>query len=256
MIPFNLAEAKDTGFFECGTSQSGKTTLAKHLVDYLMRQGVIVDVLDVSRAWANDTPLQEVITVPHAPHGEIEISIPLNRSVVLDMSPLSFAERKQFVNRFVDVAYRAHMAMGYKASPHRFIIFEEAQTYFPNGCFRSAKNYSAPIDLVTVGANYNIRFGLITQFPAMVDKAPVKIAQQRYFGWTTEKNDLDYIKAFIGKGHLDAIRNLRKGEFLYQCRNDITKFQCGKYCSSVKETPKMPTTQNNYELSMKLYKII
>jgi hypothetical protein len=98
-----------------------------------------------------------------------------------------------------------------------------------NGCFRSTKKYAPMIDLVTVGANYNLRFGLITQFPAMVDKAPVKISQQRYFGWTTEKNDLDYIRKFIGKGYLDEIKNLRKGEFLYQCRNEIAKFSTKPY---------------------------
>ena len=55
------------------------------------------------------------------------------------------------------------------------------------------------LDVVTVGANYQLRFGLITQFPAMVDKTPVKIAQQRFLGWTWEKNDVDYLKAFVVK---------------------------------------------------------
>jgi hypothetical protein len=228
-LPFDITEAKDTGWFSCGTSQSGKTTLNKHIVDCLLRQGFIVDVLDVSRAWAYDSPLHEVITIPH---NGTDIDIPLGRSVVLDMSQLSFLERKRFVNAFVEVTYRAHMIEGYKRAPFRFILFEEAQTYFFNGCFRSPKSYSAPIDLVTVGANYNIRFGLITQFPALVDKAPVKIAQQRYFGWSTEKNDLDYIRKFIGKDWLSEIKSLQKGEFLYQLRNKITKFSIEPYGSA------------------------
>jgi hypothetical protein len=248
-IPIDLTEFKNTGWFSCGTSQSGKTTLNKHIVNCLLKQGIIVDVLDVSRAWAHDTPINNVITIPH---NGTDIDFTLGESVVLDMSQLSFAERKRFVNAFVEVTYRAHMAQGYKRAPFRFIIFEEAQTYFFNGCFRSPKSYSAPIDLVTVGANYNIRFGLITQFPAMVDKAPVKISQQRYFGWTTEKNDIDYVRKFIGKEYVDpenpdSVYNLQTGEFLYQLRNKITKFSIKPY-----GTTKSVSNGYSYEMSFPL----
>jgi hypothetical protein len=219
-IPFDLAEAKDTGFFCCGTSQSGKTTLSKHLAKRLIDNGISVYVLDTSRAWTEETPIENVITVPHNGNS---IFVQPAKSAILDLSELGFAERIRFVNEFTKMIYRWCQSFGYKSAPFTFIIFEEAQTYFYNGSFRSTKKYSAPIDLVTVGANYNLRFGLITQFPAMVDKAPVKISQQRYFGWTTEKNDLDYIRKFIGKEHLDDIKNLRKGEFFYQLRNDIIK---------------------------------
>ena len=247
MIPFDLTEAKDTGFFICGTSQSGKTTLAQWLAKYMTDKGVAVYALDVSRAWPENRSIRNVITVPH---GGSEITIQPNRSTVIDMSQLSFAERKRFVNAFVEMLYRWHMAFGYKQAPFEFIIFEEAQTYFYNGCFRSAKHYAAPIDLVTVGANYNLRFGLITQFPAMVDKAPVKIAQQRYFGWTTEKNDLDYIRKFIGKERIDEIKNLKKGEFLYQLRNRITKFQSGKFSPIINRTSDVAwNTQFNFPLN-------
>jgi hypothetical protein len=44
--------------------------------------------------------------------------------------------------------------------------------------------------LLTQGANFNIRFIAITQFASMVDKLVVKLAQQRYCGRTSEKNDM------------------------------------------------------------------
>ena len=66
---------------------------------------------------------------------------------------------------------------------------------------RSTRKYGALVDTVIVGANYNLRFGLTTHFPATVDRVP-KIAQQRYFGWTTEKNDPDYIRKFSAKNGL------------------------------------------------------
>jgi hypothetical protein len=228
-IPFDLAEAKDTGVFTCGTSQSGKTTLNKHIAQKLISQGIAVYVLDVSRAWMQEAPISNVTTVPH---GGNSINVQPNRSTILDLSELSFEERFRFVNAFTAMLYQWHKSWGYKRAPYEFIFYEESQTYVANGCFRSYKKYAPLIDLITVGANFNLRFGLITQFPAMVDKAPVKISQQRYFGWTTEKNDLDYICKFIGKDWIPEIKALRKGEFLYQCRNEIVKFQCKKFANA------------------------
>ncbi len=223
MIPFDIAEAKDTGIFGCGTSQSGKSTLFKWLVKRLIENGNIVYVLDTSKVWTQETPITYVV---EAPHNGREITITPGQSTILDLSELSFDERFRLVNALTANLYAWCKSFGYKKAPFTFVIYEEAQTYLPNGCMRSSRKYGSLIDLITVGANFNIRFGLITQFPAMVDKAPVKIAQQRYFGWTTEKNDLDYIQKFIGKEWLNEIKGLRKGEFLYQCRNNITKFRC------------------------------
>jgi hypothetical protein len=107
---------------------------------------------------------------------------------------------------------------------------------------------------VTVGANFNLRFGAITQFPAMLDKALVKITQQRYFGFTTENNDLNYVKGFVGKEHTDRLNkdgtpnqnsvfNLQKGQFLYQLRNRIEKIQSCKY-----ENPTTDFTLNGQQV--------
>jgi hypothetical protein len=225
-VPFDFPEAMSTGFFVSGTSQSGKTNLAKLLTAKLLNHGVSVYVLDVSRAWTQETPIENFITVPH---NGTETSFRPFESAILDLNALSFDERFRFVNAFIQTVYDIHKSYGYKRAPYEFIFCEESQTYWPNGCFRSTKKYAPAIDLVTVGANFNLRFGLITQFPAMVDKAPVKISQQRYFGWTTEKNDLDYIQKFIGKEWLSEIKSLQKGEFLCQLRNKVTKFQCRKF---------------------------
>jgi hypothetical protein len=240
LIPFDLTEAKDTGFFACGTSQSGKTTLCKHIVKQIVDAGLSVYVIDVSKAWTVDTPISNTITVPSNP---VDFNMPTNTSTVLDISNLGFVERFKFVNAFTQCIYDWHKSKGYKKAPFEFVFFEEAHTYLPSGSFRSARKYAPLIDLVTVGANFNLRFGAITQFPAMIDKA-VKICQQRYLGWTTEKNDLDYIEKFIGKEYTnpkqpDSVFNLRKGQFLYQLRNKIEKIQSSPY-----ESPKANFTLN------------
>jgi hypothetical protein len=53
--------------------------------------------------------------------------------------------------------------------------------------------------LVTVGANFDLRFALLTQFSALVDEALVKTCDQRYFDATWESNDSAYLEGFLGK---------------------------------------------------------
>lgn len=142
-----------------------------------------------------------------------------------------------FVNETCKHVYRAHVD-GYPKK--EFIVFEECQSYLPNGSFRLSirRNpiFEHVLDIVTVGANYGVRFGLITQFASMVDKAPVKIAMQRYFGWTLEKNDTQYIKSFIGKENLKELANLQKGSFVYQNRGMVQMIQVEKFGQKT-ETP-------------------
>ena len=217
-VPFDVSLAVDSGFYVSGTSQSGKTNLAKLLVQQLLDSRIACYVLDASKAWTHDSPIRNVLLV-----SERERRYAWNDSTVFDISSLSARKKVLFVNQLCHDIYEMHVE-GYARK--EFIIFEEAQTYLPQGCLRLAIRRSSPcesvLDVVTVGANYGLRFGLITQFPALVDKPPVKICQQRYFGWTWEKNDIAYVKAFLGKDWIAKLQGLQKGEFIYQCR-DVTQ---------------------------------
>jgi hypothetical protein len=246
-IPFDLTESKDTGFYVSGTTQSGKTTLAKHLVKQLTDNGINCYVLDISKAWPGLCSIDNVVEVKST---DTEINVPANQSSIIDLSELGYTPRIKYVTAFCKAIYNYHKDKGFKKAPFEFVIFEEAHTYFPNGCFRSPKQFSSCIDLATVGANFNLRFGAITQFPASLDKALVKVCQQRYFGWSTEMNDLNYIKSFVGKEYTspnvkgktnaDSVFNLQKGQFLYQLRNKIEKIQ---------STPFNPQRQNTYTVN-------
>ena len=224
-IPFNVKEAMDNGFFVCGTSQSGKTNLAKHLVKKLMDHGINVIVLDTSQAWLHDSPINQVTEIT-----PLRTCYSWNGSEILDISKLSSRERVTFVNQFCNALYRKHVH-GFRES--EFIIFEDSQAYLPNGSLRLSVRktpiYDGALDIVTMGANYNLRFGLITQFPALVDKSPVKITMQRYFGLTWEKNDIGYIQFFIGKEWAQQLKTLLKGEFIYQYRGDVEKIKTTKF---------------------------
>jgi hypothetical protein len=48
--------------------------------------------------------------------------------------------------------------------------------------------------MVTVAANSDLRFALLTQFSALVDKALVKNCGKRYFDATWESNDIAYLR--------------------------------------------------------------
>jgi len=227
--PFNVSQALDTGFFTCGTSQSGKSNLAKWLVAALIRAGIIVYVIDPSRVWLHDTPIRQVIEIVEM-RGQAG---PWYGSTVFDISTLDSHDQIAFANTFCK--YLNHQHINGETICKEFVVFEEAQTYLPNGCMRLSARKNNPLEgvlkLVTVGANYGLRFGLITQFPAMVDKAPVKISQQRYFGWTWEKNDVQYLKAFLGKEWSDRLGTLQKGEFLCQNRMSIQQIRTPIYGS-------------------------
>ena len=159
----------------------------------------------------------------------LDIQFDIGKNVVFDMSNLSLKHRLAFANDFTQTVYNWQKRWGYKTAPFRFLVYEEAQGYIPNGSFRSLKKFSPIVDMISVGANFNIRAALITPFPANVDKTPVKSAQQRYFGWTTEKNDIDYIKKFVGKDMIPTLKNLNKGECLYQKGTQIIKFRVEQF---------------------------
>ena len=224
-VPFDIALAVDSGFYVSGTSQSGKTNLAKHLVQQLINNGYACYVMDASKAWTHDTPIKTLIAVDTDRHEYVWMN-----STVFDISALSSRHKVLFVNQFCHDIYRMHVD-GYARK--EFIIFEEAQLYIPAGCMRLAVRRSSPcesvLDVVTVGANYGLRFGIITQFPALVDKPPIKITQQRYFGWTWERNDVQYLKGFLSKEWIAKLQSLQRGEFVYQCKAETELIRTERY---------------------------
>jgi hypothetical protein len=221
-IPFSVSDALASGFYICGTRQlSGKTNLAKILVSKLIGYGVNVYVIDPSLAWLSNSPIRNVIQIPKG-CGYFTMEM---KSTVFDVSRLGYAERFAFVRNFCKIITDGHLN-GYSAP--EMVVFEECHTYLPNGCMKSRK-YSDIVDFCTVGGNYLLSFAAITQFSASVDKAIVKLAQQRFFGLTTELNDKNYVRSFIGKRWMDDLIRLQRGQFLYQNRATIQKFQCEKY---------------------------
>ncbi len=224
LIPFDVREAMESGIAVTGAPGSGKTTLLKFLAKILMREGVRVYVLDVSQAWNTNTPIGNVLQVK----GEA-IDVP-HQSTVVDLSALSFRQKQWWANEFVRVVYSAHV-QGY--SQKEFIILEEAHTYIPSGALKSPQKYEPMINLVTVGRNFTVRYALATQFPAMADANLFKSPQQRYFGWTTEYNDVNRVRSYFPREEKESLekrlRDLGRLKFLYMYRNDLREFRITPY---------------------------
>jgi len=181
-VLFDIEEALRTGFFICGTSGTGKTNLAKWLVQKLVENGITVYVIDASQSWLRNSPITKSVVVE--PYGKQTISWRSNENVVFDVSRLYVKDQRRFVELFCSQVFNAHV-QGYVRN-WEFLVFEETQLYLPNHSLKS-KVYQEVMRLVTSGRNFKIRFGLITQFASLVDKTVVKITKQRYFGYTDEQ---------------------------------------------------------------------
>jgi len=217
-FPFDISEALKSGTFTSGTSQSGKTNLNFWLANELMKNGVIVYVFDPSQAWVKKSSIPRCITLKNPLPLTCDL---VNDSTIYDISRLHVDEQCEFVEKFCKTLFEARVDSEHR--PKTYLMFEEAHLYFPEGCMR-AKAYREALRVVTVGANFNIRFGLITQWASMVDKKIVKFPKQKYLGYSDEKNDKEYLRSFIGD-RVEELETLKTGEFLYDYGKTTKRIQ-------------------------------
>lgn len=115
-----------------------------------------------------------------------------------------------------------------------FLIFEEAQTYFPEGCMR-AKRFENTTMLMSEGRNYDVRFMCITQFSSLIAKSAMRYMKQGYFCFTDKYNDMEYLKSFLGdKAH--ELKTLDAEQFLYYHGGNIQKISIEPYTSATPKT--------------------
>lgn len=212
-------EALKSGIYVCGTTGSGKSDLMMYVTDWLMPFAKIT-VVDPSQDWMERSNIPNVVTVTNRGYAKL-----YNNHIIYDVSRLRRPVKKQFTEDLCQALMDYAVNQPKEERRHRFVIFEEAQLVFPEGSFRSDR-YNACVELVSMGRNYNIRFGAITPFSANVDKMLTKITQQRYFGWTNERNDQRYLEGFI-REKAEELKHLKAGKFIYHAptRDVLRKIQ-------------------------------
>jgi hypothetical protein len=225
-LKFDLEEAMKSGVLISGTTGTGKSDVAMYLTDRLMHEDIIVIVFDSSQDWQNRSsiPHYQTLTIPRID------KIP-ERSAIFDISRLSVQGRQNLIESFSETLYRCQ-----SMNPSRkqyFLVFEEGSSYFREG-FMRGKRFSNTAMLMSEGRNYGVRFMVITQFFASIDKMSMRYMRQRYFGYTDELNDVSYIKAFLGDQAL-KLRDLNAGEFVYYNAGRTTKISIEPYTSTIQK---------------------
>lgn len=217
---FDYEEALKRGCFISAMPQLGKSNLAKILVDYLMKQGCVVKVFDNSKVWyRSSVPTYQVIDTTH----DEKIYNPLSVSTIFDISRLYPDEFKSFVATVIGddfhLVSRLPPAFNDKPLPFSIIyLIEEAQLLMPSGSLR-ASYAQETFRMVSVGANFNLRYIAITQRPADVSVKMISRTGLRYFGGAWEVNDLRKLRAYTGwkfNETLSRFTSLKVGQFWYQ----------------------------------------
>jgi len=228
---FDLPEAMRSGVLISGTTGTGKSDLAMYLTDQLTKHGITMIVFDSSQDWQSRSSIAQyqTLTFPHID------TVPEN-SVIFDISRLSVEQRQRFIESFSETLYR-HQSM----NPSRkqfFLVFEEGSSYFKEG-FMRAKRFSNTAMLMSEGRNYGVRFMVITQFFASIDKMTMRYMRQRYFGSTNEPRDVEYITRFFSREQKEEIgktlRSLGAGSFLYMNGSETKRIHVEPYeCENTK----------------------
>ncbi len=75
------------------------------------------------------------------------------------------------------------------------------------------------------------------QYASMIDKDVMKYMRQRYFGYTDEPNDLDYVTGFLGRQHANELAELKAGQFLYKFGREVKQIKVEPYETLRKPKP-------------------
>ena len=216
---FDSVEAAKTGFYTSGTTGCGKSDIAMLCADALRAADVTVLIFDPSQDWIERYPIDYYVKF-NAPTAcstfNNDLPEVLLQDAIFDTSNLTTLQLQQVAEKFCWLLYRSQAELPKVQRKLYCIIFEEAQIVFPEGVMKSNRLQNV-VRLATVGRNFGIRIGVITQFAAMVDKSAVRYMGQRFFGWTDEYNDVRRIGTMLGKEAAASLKFLKSGEFLYYC---------------------------------------
>jgi len=229
----NLGELFESNALILGSRHTGKSDVAMMICERTMKEKAIAIIFDPSLDWIARSSIRqytkvEPCTVLEAP----------SKSMIYDISLLSPSQQQACVESFSKRLFEHQVSS--ENREQYVVVFEEAHTYFPQGCMR-AKALQNTVRLLSVGRNVNIACVLISQFASMLDKFAVKhSASQAWFGFTREPNDLEYVGKILGE-QAKELTKLSDGEFLYLNRKGITKTQIEPYTSDIAKTEIKPS---------------
>lgn len=224
-LKFDVKEGMATTTFINGSRGVGKSDVAMEISDQLMKEGVLVIVFDCSGDWVKRSGISEYLKADPLS----DLAIP-DQNVIVDTSMLTPMQQQNCAERFCKKLFehQLHSTRSY------YLMFEEAQIFFPLNSLRSLKTQNT-MRILTTGRNFNVSLCAISQFAATIDKELVKHAGQIFLGYASEQNTLAYWKGILGKKAED-LKTLQNGQFIYFNRNKISLIEIEPYESEVCKT--------------------
>ena len=217
LFRINVEEAFKSAVYCSGTTGSGKSDIGMYTVQAIKQEhpDATIVVFDPTQDWMDRSgiPFASQPTSSYLPYRDFE-KMP---SLIFDLSMLGIPEQQSLVETFCKELMEWQASIPKHKRRQWFIVFEEAHTYFPEGCMRS-KRYKNTVRMMTQGRNFRIRFMCITQFASLLDKNAMRYMRQRYFGYTDEPNDIRYVSKFFNDDAdiENKVRGLEAGSFLYK----------------------------------------
>jgi len=208
---FDRAEAMRTTTFVSGSRGVGKSDVCMRIAEQLQNEGITIISFDPSMDWLKRSSIQQYFTVK--PYFDCPIP---DTSTIFDISRLTPNQAQQHVEQFSKKLFEFQLD---NSAKRFYLIFEEAQIYFPLNSLRSLRRQNS-MRVLTVGRNVNVSMCAISQFPSLIDKELIKNCGQVWIGYTSEFNTLKYWKGILGK-RTEKLKGLQNGEFIYYCRNKI-----------------------------------
>jgi hypothetical protein len=200
----------------------GKTYAAGKLVEELMTAGVQVVILDTVGNWYGlrlgadgksagfDIPIFGGLRgdVPlEATGGALiaEIAVETGRSMVLDCSQFSLADRKRFAVTFGEKLWQRKKADSHPSPLH--LVIEESQLIVPQqvtGGGDTARMVGIYEEIIRLGRNYGIGVSMISQRPQSVNKEVLNQTECLFVGQVNGAQERDALKKWIVHQGMDT----------------------------------------------------
>jgi hypothetical protein len=177
---FDIKEGMATTTFITGSRGIGKSDICMKIADQLMKKDILVVVFDCSGDWVKRSGISEYLKAE--PFSDLAIP---DQNVIVDTSMLTPMQQQQCVERFCKRLFEFQL----HSTQRHYLVFEEAQIFFPLNSLRSLKTQNT-MRILTTGRNFGVSLCAISQFAATIDKELVKNAAQIFLGYASELNTL------------------------------------------------------------------
>jgi len=220
-LPLETAPTQTYAFI--ARKGAGKTYAAGKLVELFLAAGVQVVILDTVGNWYGlrlgadgkagggfDVPVLGGLRgdIPLEAHGGAlvaDLVVDTGRSLILDMSQFSLADRKRFAVTFGERLWQRRKGEADPAPVH--VVIEESQLIVPQFTGRGGDDgrmVGIFEEIIRLGRNYGIGVSMITQRPQSVNKEVLNQTECLFVGQVNGAQERDALKKWIVHQGMDA----------------------------------------------------